>query len=1801
MSDTFAPQSSFLEQTPSTTSAFDATAFDRRLKEIEAVENRWTLPKLPDAVRFDLANQDTEPGLVSRLLNGLDADYTVTPQPSPLSQVRFDLRDPEFGTSRLDRTRAVAAQIIGEEAPTAPTVDAVKRFKLEAIERGLLAPPEDGQVDSTWDPSLNSVRWDMIRQDYENDMKGEGWGSVPTKTVLDRIGDWTQPTSLLAAATDLDLFWDIGAIGDEFSSWGDKWRKLAQSDNPIDFGKNLIDAVTGPIDDIVLPALNIALLSTGVGSIAIGARIGWMAAYTGRGGALIRGLYHAGAVRDVGNMAAIGGASWTATKMMKSGRAGVRATGSMMEAWRGLDAVKGAKATAQLGMRMGFMAQAQDLLPGYETQGFSLADIPTIGAGADALYRVGKSPLALPVELLIAPYNIWSPGTFLRQGGEGLNVISKAGSQIVRYAGTTPGRMTAGAAVGLGIGALQGDDAGDLFEGMGYGAFAGAMLPYLGRSMKTVPGRIATGAALGGAVGAGTAVLADEDITDGAIIGAVTGASIVGSQSVWARHMDVDDRGLSKWIGQGGDFLQKLDYKPLADNQKVSYAFTRGTRRWLADDPDKLARFEQVMREKNSFRAAFADILGITEDQAAAAQTYVMVSAAIDHTAATQASLLGGRGSKNWWQRYHISKNKLTAQLRTFDLSNPSSLDIDDMIRATISDAPDTASWTSKFEKAKNEWDDARILQAAQEHNDKAGKTLQQLLSPENFPDVDNVVGQWGREGVDRSVSIIEDYLPQVMPTFGNWPKFVGQTEQVNQWVDAGLYDLAPIAAYKTPFGRSAKIDLEVSGVAKREAQQADDALLDALFGAESTVDTHKALKSGVVTPMAKISPAGKPTVMRLDTPDKQEIAERYAEIRDLTKASDRLRRLTETGGIKQLQDAAVARGLSDISEMPRKEFEALIDQLFTGGRSKVGAKHLKSFAERKGWSFADLKANMDSALDDLVNDPSWVDRFGLPATVRKSVDNMDVIETDGLAALKQRARQLAEKRKYTAARIDTDDWVARTRTVYGDEAADQLAAEIALMAEDGYKLVHGVEFMMPADLTQNAMFADFGTQQLNHMTLGNFFRKRLPAERRWMEERQQRIALADSFAARLGQDINPEDAKLTDILDDLYAQVLKPEMMAVSDRLKDYKNLSFVERKKLAAASSVAPQRLEDLAKTKGIVFSRLEAIGYSRDEIEAIYAAIPKFRNTQFDNLGLYSFEAKLRTRNELVQSLKFFSGTKYGESVWARGTQGRRLGAVIGGIQGYQEDGVEGALLGGAVGAAAGTVAVGGASRLAAGQINRAIDKAELARFGQLGDKYVRMRDFFRFTMSPLFDISRYTEGMMLAQTAAPTRLPDGSRITLPADMSPSGVRRRMAKIAQKAGKSKQDARRAADVEWEDMVGQWRKASQGEYDPEVLDATGNWFKSVGIMGFSPTDWMAGAFTELRRQGVGAEDAYQAVREMYTYGSRGRSAAELSVNFVFFPFSFQKKALGHIGKWMNDDLARSIIIHDAFKGFEILNEEFDLKERWANYLPIMGQLNKLNLLAFGVSPGRFGGINAQLFEAGYETVLAPFMPWGGAVRSDYERSELEQLTRSMLPVYNDIDWMWKNLQEQKHVLASESHMTTRNQVTAGYREWNEYRQDLAAQLDEAGFTWSDMLRKPYLAETRMAYELKRAELAQKYPGWSESRKGSIGDRASVDIEKQDRLARAEGDPATATITDLQLAEMERQIESVRQELRYQGVDVSAGEGFLDAPPWAFEYIQELGVRMLMANPEWQRMWDQYYDSTFGILEAKVGMEFTA
>lgn len=375
-----------------------------------------------------------------------------------------------------------------------------------------------------------------------------------------------------------------------------------------------------------------------------------------------------------------------------------------------------------------------------------------------------------------------------------------------------------------------------------------------------------------------------------------------------------------------------------------------------------------------------------------------------------------------------------------------------------------------------------------------------------------------------------------------------------------------------------------------------------------------------------------------------------------------------------------------------------------------------------------------------------------------------------------------------------------------------------------------------------------------------------------------------------------------------------------------------------------------------------------------------------------------------------------------------------------------------------------------------------------------------------------------------------------------------------------------------------------------------------------------MATAYAHLRGEGFGMDEAYKAAREMYSYGSTGRSAAELSTNFVFFPFSFQKKALGHIGKWLNDDLGRSIILHDALKAYEHLDERFDLDRRWKDHIPYLQQLQRLNLFAYGISPGRFGGINSQLFEAVGKVGWNAFVPVGVHIGAPAEEigealgaaeggkiqgttsQEMVDLGRQLTPVWNDINWMLHDTSEVllpnvAGVVTPMESASYRAQVRDGWAQYNQVRDDYEAALAEKGYTLSDLHSKPWLADALADYEGRIAEVAERYPAWFDARTEIPGNAIALSMEKdlymqRAAIARARGEEPA--IDARQMFEMQQFIDKTLDDLEL--VHGTRDPQF--APPQLFQVIRDRAIEHAERNPRFRDLWNRHWRKDFGLID---------
>jgi hypothetical protein len=1868
----------------------DLASVDRNIRQISAIERSWQLPSLPDTVKLDLAAMPgVTPDSVSMLLEGLNIDFTQsTPvpeftllrnqmPPSNADEFQFGMRPVQRGS--LEQFQNFAAGVGGQMPPEELNADAVKLFKLRAINEGYMEAPADGIITNAWSPDLNIMSRTMMFDDRDRAFRGERPGSIPAETALRLLNDWTSPTGLLSAAADLGVFWNFGQISKEFSTWGDKWRKVNDATNPLDFATSLLDATLGPLDDIVMPVLNVALIVGGFvfagppgGAAAAGVTTASTAIRVGRAASMARNIYNTGR-RGLAPLpiSQIRQPSWTAQRLMGTSRPGTVAQksgryrlGSAMTTWRDFKVVARTKQVTGVGMRAGFVSQAQSLLPSYEAQSLGSL-IPGLGAAAEGLGDFGfENPIATPFELAFAPYNIFNPGTFLRRADlatEGAGILSRAGTSLIRAGGTVPGRAVLGGVAGGAAGSILSDFEGiDPFSGALVGAVAAGLLPvyansYLGRN-PMVNGMVA-GSLIGGGVGV---VVDDVDPWAAALAGGLSGAALVPASSSFAWLPNP-----GRFVGFANKFFSQFNYRLIGQDQRISGEFNQVYRAGLQEtDPAALARYDDLVRERGSVQEALAIMNGFVRadgtpdlDQLYGVMTSYTVAGGIDMIAG--ALTHGGRRFDEFDETGKTAflgvQNRLLSQIRpiTVDTETETLLQTIAMMRAR-SKGTDPKRLAKEFAREYQQLSTLSHsdLQAIAIRHNENGRELVEQMHALILMDIDQA-NTWLRTqqfvptsdttiGFGASpMGFFSQYLMGAgggLDTLSDWQKYVRASQFIDDMtMNTTVFNNLVLKSWKNAAGNSKQTKHN-----RIDSPKFLDDVNDAL--------QQQAFNLGGPTLMGDMLPnpfaTGKITAARLDTLTKQDYLSEIARIDELiqvavaVKSSDNIQLLRSAEQASQQQFGLSfvdlsPRQLNDLMNMNVALDPALLPMLRAGQTrtsqlpdwSALGGKKQRYFIRsmqrlmrERGLSADDVIDGISSYVRSTADDADLWAGFGLRGKALSFADDGRPTVLEGLSALQHRRKELRRKANLTAAEIDAQAIAAKLPP---GQAQDEFLQQVAGLQNDGYKLVFGVDFQSPLDIAHHSrLFEDIGVRELNAITLGNFFGRRQPPAARANQERLEQLALVEKLNEFGLGVLAPDDPKIKLMLIDL-RRIMAGQMDNLADRMVDYETAGLISKLGTRYDSSTVPRQLADLAgfRTVGggaqrLTKNRLAELGWSPTEVDAMIAALPKMREAEFKDLGFYSFEAKMRQRNELTQFLKFIRG-----SAEDRGSLVNRqnLSIAAGGAVGANMN-EDNALTGGLAGAAVGLAGGGLAARAlnTKGLLNGKILSSQSHTGWMLSDRYVRMRDTLRFTLSPIFDLSRYTEGLVLSQTAAPRQIKTGAQagqnVVLPLNMSPRAIRKRMMK---EKGLTAQEATEEFNI----GMANFKQAARGDFDPEVLDSTGRWFQDIGMLGFNPTKWMSGAFMEFINQGMSAPEAYRAARGLYTYGVGGRSAAELTVNMVFFPFSFQKKAFGAVAKWLNDDLARSILLTDSLKTYELLDQQYNLSDFWSDYMPVLAQLQRLNLFAYGISLGRFGGINSQLIEtsarvglqaardvsdpeegrtrfstatdvAGQGLEQALFAPLGLAIRNQEDALKVQALIRQVAPLINDINWMARNVREYQLILTSPTHQGRYAQVQSGYEEWNEYRRQLGQWLASNNLSWSDLSRKRYLEDANVNYRLKRLELERKYPEWKKSRQESIYNAQLLDMERQAARVAVQGGEPTAV--ERMFVEFENEVDQVKDRLRYEQVFIDGDDEWLDAPAWSVDYLRDVATNMWSQDRRFQSVWEKFYQREFGPLMAR-------
>jgi hypothetical protein len=535
----------------------------------------------------------------------------------------------------------------------------------------------------------------------------------------------------------------------------------------------------------------------------------------------------------------------------------------------------------------------------------------------------------------------------------------------------------------------------------------------------------------------------------------------------------------------------------------------------------------------------------------------------------------------------------------------------------------------------------------------------------------------------------------------------------------------------------------------------------------------------------------------------------------------------------------------------------------------------------------------------------------------------------------------------------------------------------------------------------------------------------------------------------------------------------------------------------------------------------------------------------------------------------------------------------GGVIGAGAGMEEGGFQGALTEGVIGAAIGT---------GFGKFLARSPRFAKGTYGYLPDKLHNLNMLLRYSLSPTFDISRRIEQYTLGKAKGdlpffwnPEKYLNGR-----SDLGPGAFQEAM-------------------VYWDNLNG--NKITQ------IGDDLERRLNAVGMTGFNPRKQEAAqAYLLSKRVDKNGKRVYsddeifELVSEIGRYGI-GRVSGEKTVNFVFFPFSFQKKLLMTLGDFVTQAPARNVLIHESFRRYYEAGENPSISERMNDlvekYAPALESLKYLNNLSQGASMGRFilSGLTDHETEAGkFAQVLGSvFVPSGAAtpvaqtaggladaavhlfapvvVAGDHygDINPIQELASELdryLPLYRDVEKYWQGGSEQVTVAFEGS------APYAQLQEYNDSKRELRAEYEDLatglGYASVDNFLQSNIGQTFLPeIEQRTMELGRRLPT------GEKMSREFTDIEgHNEQLLFNLSEKRNRSRAENEILAVWQEINTTKDLAEMMGLSQE------DALAMFASSIRER-AQANRENPRFAELWDRFFAWQFGPLrQVAAGVE---
>ena len=1787
-----------------------AQEMDNQLRAINNVQGSWNLPGLPDEVALDLlaAPEITSPSEQTEFLQGLDSDLAdaLRPQASvpklqlanetplvevPAEQVpgRFQARN-----SYINDIRRIYAGVAGLRAPQIVASDpdqAVWDLKVRAIEAGLLDPATP--IDGSWNPSMNSIRYDLMQNEVRDRLQGDKPGAVQSMAVLDTLDKWMSPSSLVGSLLTQQLLWDPSKINDEFENWGEGIS--AWLDDPFDLSK--FGRALGPVDDIVMPAVNLYLMASGFRSVLVFAnaaramRAGQTAAQLG---ASSQRLGRAAAEVQRFQQPGLLAGRW----LDRPG--GVRASlGRGMSKWRQFHGVAMTKKAVQQGARSGFVGQlGAELSP--DSQGLSLlGQTGPVKARMDDFrnYRTDNVyglAAMFALDLSFAPRTIFAEGRFGQLAGRAISSSPGLAGQVA--VGVVAGTGAAVATDGD-LRATAGSAAAGMLAAKGASGYVKRMLH-----------------------------IADDEQTTYTLLNAM----LTKYEGNPARAETVQNAiDLMKVTGRN------LPKGEKDGTQRALYYLLTGDESLLAVD------------------GKFAPISEATKIAAGEQATFITVAAAVDKAArATAASIADDSSSAAWLDAYYQARKHFISRLRPYEMDQ---IDFDDQdqILAFIQDFSGRRSLDTAIND-QGEYDFFLTKSQAQQNADTAADALvdRYINDPDEFKQfAQNVLLTHDDyraatmadifDGIEASD--IFTYVMNQVDDFDKWDDFT----MASGLLQSTVMDLDNLTLVGK--GTKLKSDWMPSGLESDIWANLGDWNPDPIKPLNAI---QKNLRSGgdVQITLMKADSWTKQDVLRIKRrlESLKEIRRRLTEPAPDLQGEDfgSLYRFRFGRSIEDFADTK-GKGVGDLTDKEITEWINLSrgpNQLAGPPNSVAGVstKTQKEFAQTARWLAAN-KLTPEEALrvtsnqiDQIAQSPNWGNMGG--NRIRHLVPD----DTSGGVRLRNVDEMISDinrNEKYVAAEIEVPDALRQQ------------------LLDRGYKPVAGRGFLYADDISDlnGGPLAEISRKRLREISFGNLFSRDLNTYPMIKAQRTaQTVSALQKYvvkAMRSGTWDGPTNFDPTNprVYEQIYQQMTDTRLAFLESRtLAAREKGGWWQDTKQRFANAGLPYTPNDLSPDT----VRLALNGdpdlmvgaaplYGPKAVDAVVAGLREGKVMPFQQDGLQALNDLMVSQSWLRGALNAMSYSGVNEAGKQVGKVGRafnylgvgaaptrntlpgnqlnlwkqwqRIGvASLSGAAAYaQTDGDLTTTLGAAgfgglmpqpqasfyprmavrtlagvagtqvataegaserdsllVGLGAATLGVGfGRKAITAAMKPGAVLDKRLANYSRLGDKFVRLRDEMRFSLSPFFDLSRYTEGMMLAATA-------DAPVPLPISTNPLKV------VAKQYNMNKSE-----------IIAQYRAASGGQDYLDVMDQSQAWFFERGILNFSPTEWMAASHQRLVQSGMDPVQAADKVREIYTYGTRGRSAAEKTANFIFFPFSFQKKYLGALAKHISHDLTRQTVIHDSLKMYEVLSEHSGFDEWVADHMPVLKQFRRLNTLGYGISAGQLGGINRTAMDLARSTpVLGQqidataniFLPQALRIESEQDLEQVQYQVERMMPIWRDASLMFEDIMNQGHVMTSPSHLSREAETRRGWEEFDNLRADLTSAAHAVGVSPQQMFSgQGQYAAVGAWYQRQLTDLARQYPEWNDSRVQGYQNA----VMRSDEIRRIVSNPATPA--EQAMVRFDQIVDYTMSATQPASGDWTQNTDLIDAQ--VTSALRNEAIRIVQQVPDFGRLYKMYYQNRLG------------